>query len=549
MPYVHGYLDSTRKAENDAFYVLNVYSNPESPRDCVQKLFKEALKIFGHDPIILGGDFNAAHTIGGYRYTTPKGKGIFNTMYREGLTLLTDPITPTRTGTSSCRDTCPDHTFVKNVKDAKWENYNENLGSDHFILKTTAPCTSVMPRKLGQVKIIEWYKWREHRSVSTSIIEDIESWTREAVSSTAAYTKVLTVDEETPCVDPYLLHLWDARRSLTKNQRLKRKLMINIQEISHKAEVYAAELTQQNWYSLCDSIQGRLSSASTLKLLRALLYPDNTRTATSQKDYQGRANPALDEPITIWELEYELTKMKKTAAPGPDFITAKLLYNMDDESTKKLKTYGYIKSFLADRTAILNIGSHTSEPYQLGPRGTPQGAVLSPLLFNLALKGQPQILNSIPGIEYAIYADDITIWCKSGSDAQVEDSLQCAANAVASYARDCGLQCPPPPKKKSELLVFKNPYSRKPPADLNIYIDEQEVTKPKEVRILRQILTQSVRDLSTINKLTASTTHVVGMLRRIRNQRYGLKEKEAIQLVYASVVSRVMYATPYRRLT
>ncbi|KAG0422628.1 hypothetical protein HPB47_001567 [Ixodes persulcatus] len=191
-------------------------------------------------------------------------------MYQEGLTLLTDPTTPTRTGTSSCRDTCPDLTFVKNVKDAKWENTNENLGSNHFILETTAACTSVKPRKLGQVKIIEWDKWREHRGVSTSAIWDIESWTREAVSSTAAYTKVLTVDEETPC---------------------------------------------------------------------------------------------------------------------------------------------------------------------------------------------------------------------------------------------------------SELLVFKNPYSRQPPADLNIYIDGQEVPKPKEVRILGQILTQSGRNLSTINELTTSTTHVVGMLRRIRNQR------------------------------
>ncbi|KAG0430225.1 hypothetical protein HPB47_022893 [Ixodes persulcatus] len=186
-------------------------------------------------------------------------------MYQEGLTLLTDPTTPTRTGTSSCRDTCPDLTFVKNVKDAKWENTNENLGSDHFILETTATCTSVKPRKLGQVKIIEWDKWREHRGVSTSTIEDIGSWTREAVSSTAAYTKVLTVDEETPCVDPPLLHMWDARRSLTKrwkNQRLNRKLKIKIQEINHKAEEYAAELTRQNWYNLCDSIQGRLNSAT-----------------------------------------------------------------------------------------------------------------------------------------------------------------------------------------------------------------------------------------------------------------------------------------------
>ncbi|KAG0410660.1 hypothetical protein HPB47_012216 [Ixodes persulcatus] len=186
-------------------------------------------------------------------------------------------------------------------------------------------------------------------------------------------------------------------RSLTKrwkNQRLNRKLKIKIQKISHKAEEHAAELTRQNWYNLCDSVQGRLSSASTWKLLRALLDPNHTRTVTckriselvfkgpltthamfdklaskylciepseAQKDYHGRANPALDEPIT-------------TAA------------------------------------------------------------------FNALPKSQ-------------------NCWC-------------------------------------SRTRTADNPA----PADLNIYIDGQEVPKPKEVRILGQILTQSGRNLSTINK-------------------------------------------------
>ncbi|KAG0444600.1 hypothetical protein HPB47_013610 [Ixodes persulcatus] len=237
----------------------------------------------------------------------------------------------------------------------------------------------------------------------------------------------------------------------------------------------------------------------------------------AQKDYHGRANPELNEPITVWELEYELTKIKKTAAPAPDLLErpsctqTRAVLALDpkgafDNVTHKsvlqglasidcgLKTYDYIKIFLTDRT----------------------GAVLSPLLFNLALKGLPEILTTFPASN-----------TPSTPTTSPSESLQRAANAVASYAKDCGLQCSP---QKSELLVFKNTYNRQPPADLNI-------------------LTQSGSNLSTINKLTTSTTHVVGMLRRIRNQRSGLKEKEAIELVYAFVVSWVMYATPYLRLT
>ncbi|KAM7304554.1 hypothetical protein ISCGN_014454 [Ixodes scapularis] len=46
---------------------------------------------------------------------------------------------------------------------------------------------------------------------------------------------------------------------------------------------------------------------------------------------------------------------------------------------------------------------------------------------------------------------------------------------------------------------------------------------------------------STLDNLTKATAQINGMLRRIRNQQHGLKEREAMQLVHAFVVSRVMY--------
>ncbi|KAG0440829.1 hypothetical protein HPB47_016164 [Ixodes persulcatus] len=103
---------------------------------------------------------------------------------------------------------------------------------------------------------------------------------------------------------------------------------------------------------------------------------------------------------------------------------------------------------------VLSLVDYRSDPQTLGPRGTPQGAVLSPLLFNLAMISLPQKLKNIPKVEHAIYADDITIWCKSGSDGQVEERLQAAADITAEYARSRGLQCSP---EKSELLIMRNP--------------------------------------------------------------------------------------------
>ncbi|XP_077516605.1 E3 ubiquitin-protein ligase Siah1-like [Amblyomma americanum] len=45
-----------------------------------------------------------------------------------------------------------------------------------------------------------------------------------------------------------------------------------------------------------------------------------------------------------------------------------------------------------------------------------QGAVLSALLFTLAMKKHPTLLGEVPGVQHALYADDITFWGTHGSD-------------------------------------------------------------------------------------------------------------------------------------
>ncbi|KAG0439629.1 hypothetical protein HPB47_016577 [Ixodes persulcatus] len=142
-----------------------------------------------------------------------------------------------------------------------------------------------------------------------------------------------------------------------------------MKELNIKAESYAINLKRQNWNKLCHKTCGKVSVSKTWKLLRALIDPNGTRTATNhhinksihlaerskedviqllahkylctdppedQPEYEGEPKEELHRPITAEELRAELTLMKKTAAPCPDSITARHLFNLDEDTIAQL---------------------------------------------------------------------------------------------------------------------------------------------------------------------------------------------------------------------
>lgn len=135
-----------------------------------------------------------------------------------------------------------------------------------------------------------------------------------------------------------------------------------------------------------------------------------------------------------------------------DNVSRDLILDNLASSHCSARIYNYVRAFLSDRTATIGIGDLRSDVISLSGRRTPQGSVLSPTLFNVAMAKLPPLLQQIPNIQHAIYADDITIWATKGSDGTIQDALQEAASAVQDYAATSSLTCS---VEKSELLVYK----------------------------------------------------------------------------------------------
>ncbi|KAH7939971.1 hypothetical protein HPB52_019813 [Rhipicephalus sanguineus] len=200
-----------RKGEPSVF-LLNLYSTPRQRKVRFRALFRKEIEAAGTNPLVIAGDFNAAHPEWGYSKQDPKGRQLWEDAHELGLTLHTDPSSPSRVGNSVCADTSPDLTFSKNVTDLKWTNSECNFGSDHFILALILK-KGVKTRRARQPRITDWELFRDKRDQSaTDKIENIEKWTKTLARHVEEATKTLDGDDAPEIADSKLLHMWEAKR-------------------------------------------------------------------------------------------------------------------------------------------------------------------------------------------------------------------------------------------------------------------------------------------------------------------------------------------------
>ncbi|KAH7954778.1 hypothetical protein HPB49_021774 [Dermacentor silvarum] len=86
------------------------------------------------------------------------------------------------------------------------------------------------------------------------------------------------------------------------------------------------------------------------------------------------------------------------------------------------KPYNYVKWFLTNRTVTVKISEDELEKRHL-TRGVPQGSILSPTLFSLALSKLPTLLRRVEDLHFAMNAGDITLWASRGSPTGIQETL------------------------------------------------------------------------------------------------------------------------------
>lgn len=203
-----------------------------------------------------------------------------------------------------------------------------------------------------------------------------------------------------------------------------------------------------------------------------------------------------------------------------------------------------LSDFLSHRTMELQAGDLQLPERELGSVGTPQGSVISPVLFNLVMIGVAERLSGIPQVRYTIYADDITLWVPGGSDGHIESTLQEAVDAIEQHLAGTGLRCSP---QKSELLILPPPgrYRRKAEEDsatITLHTsDGSVIPRVQTLRVLGMLLEASRGNSATVDRVITKLGITTRLIKRISTRRQGMKEHSLLRLVQSFAMSHVAY--------
>jgi hypothetical protein len=185
-----------------------------------------------------------------------------------------------------------------------------------------------------------------------------------------------------------------------------------------------------------------------------------------------------------------------------------------------------LSSFLDDRTIKVRVQQQCSNTVKLNA-GTPQGSVLSPLLYLIYVNDLP--IHPANKVEASQFADDLGLWTTHKNELAVQKRLQASLSDLELW---CSLWRIKINAGKTQLIVFSR--RRKVP-NIRVTLFNQVVQKFNQVILLGMTLDERLTLKPHFDKVRLTANKRISLLFRLRGTNWGASSTCLIKLYKAYI--------------
>ena len=188
-----------------------------------------------------------------------------------------------------------------------------------------------------------------------------------------------------------------------------------------------------------------------------------------------------------------------------------------------------IRGFLTNRSLRVKIGSTISQIVHM-QAGTPQGAVLSPSLYNIFVDDLQEVICSDNKIHLAQYADDIAIWTSDKNIRMAERRINAALERIAEWTLRWRVKLAP--EKSTYILFTRRPTHKR--ESLRVQLLGSDIQRNEHHRFLGVVFDEKLDWKPHVSGMIGSAIPRINALRRLsakniwRNPTWILSLHEAV---------------------
>ena len=200
----------------------------------------------------------------------------------------------------------------------------------------------------------------------------------------------------------------------------------------------------------------------------------------------------------------------------------------------KGKLLEWIHNFLQDRSIQVRVGSAFSEPLVL-ENSTPQGSVISPLLFIIIMNAVP---NSCKGVELSMYADDIALWTTGTSTRAMTTRMQKQLNKTAKFLSLNGFKIS---AYKSQAVLFTKSRIKRSEAIIRLRIGKEQIPLFTTATFLGIVLDVRLSWSAHAEAVKTRCMKRLNAMRAISGSSWGARKSNLLQVYRATIRSVLDY--------